>query len=247
VLALAPLAQFIPKAALAGVLMVTATRMVDMAGIKYHFRATRFDAAIVVATALSAVFVSVEFCILVGTVLSFLMYVPRAARVEMNELVIADTHRVRERHLQDAGCSKLRIFNFEGELFFGSGPEFESHLESIEDSLGDARILILRVKHLRNPDAVCLHLLHDFIGRVTSRGVEVCLSGVRGGFFATLERIGIVEQVGADRVFREVSQVWTSTATAIEWAHFRLGDDLCEECPRRQGGAMSVEQWHFVI
>ena len=80
VLALAPLAQYIPKAALAGVLMVTATRMVDVAGLRYHFGATRFDAVIVVATALSAVLVSVEFCILVGTVLSFLMYVPRAVR-----------------------------------------------------------------------------------------------------------------------------------------------------------------------
>ncbi len=247
VLLLAPLAQFIPKAALAGVLLVTATRMVDVAGIKYHFRATRFDAAIVVATALSAVFVSVEFCILVGTVLSFLMYVPRAARVEMNELVIADMHRVRERHLQDEGCSKLRIFNFEGELFFGSGPQFESHLESIEDSLGDVRILILRVKHLRNPDAVCLQLLHDFIDRVKARGVDVCLSGVRGGFFATLSKVGIVDQLGADRVFREVSQVWTSTATAIEWAHFQLGEDLCEACPRRQDGARGAERWHFVI
>ncbi len=241
VLAFAPLAQFIPKAALAGVLMVTATRMVDMAGIRYHFRATRFDAAIVVATALSAVLVSVEFCIMVGTVLSFLMYVPRAARVEMHELVIADSHRVRQRALQDAGCSKLRIFTFEGELFFGSGPEFESHLESIEDSLGDTRILILRVKYLRNPDAVCLHLLHDFIERVTSRGVEVCLSGVRDGFFVTLDKVGIVDQLGEDRVFREVSQVWTSTATAIEWAHLRLGDDLCEACPRRQPGASSAE------
>ena len=247
ILALAPFAQFIPKAALAGVLMVTATRMVDMAGIRYHFRATRFDAVIVVATALSAVLVSVEFCILVGTILSFLMYVPRAARVEMNELVIAESHRIRERTDLDAGCSKLRIFNFEGELFFGSGPEFESHLEDIEESLDGACILILRVKHLRNPDAVCLHLLHDFIERVSERGVDVCLSGVRDGFFHTLEKVGIVEQVGEDRVFREVSQVWTSTATAIEWAHLQLGDDLCEACPRRQPGAVSTEQWHFVI
>lgn len=247
VLALAPLAQFIPKAALAGVLMVTATRMVDVAGMRYHCRATRFDAAIVMATALSAVLVSVEFCILVGTVLSFLMYVPRAARVEMNELVIVDEHRIRERHHGDAVCPKLRIFNFEGELFFGSGPEFERHLERIEELLGEARILVLRVKHLRNPDAVCLHLLRDFLDRVTARGVEVCLSGVRGGVYATLTRVGIVDQLGAERVFREVPQVWTSTATAVEWAHERLGDDLCESCPRRRQAATGVEQWHFVI
>ena len=59
VLALAPLAQYIPRAALAGVLLLAATRMIDIAGIRYHFRATKFDAVIVSATALAAVLVSI--------------------------------------------------------------------------------------------------------------------------------------------------------------------------------------------
>jgi SulP family sulfate permease len=247
VLALAPLAQFIPKAALAGVLMVTATRMIDVPGIKYHWRATRFDAAIVAATALSAVLVSVEFCILVGTVLSFLMYVPRAARVEMTELIMDDGSRIRERGADDRACPFIKIYSFEGELFFGSAPEFESHLEEIEELLdGDARVLVLRVKHLRNPDAVCMHLLKEFIDRVEPRGVAICLAGVRDGFFTTLTKVGIVHRLGADRVFREAPQMWTSTVTAIEWAHAQLGEELCEICPRRNGAA-GDGQWHFVI
>ncbi len=248
ILALAPLAQYIPKAALAGVLMVTATRMIDVAGIKYHWRATKFDAAIVAATALSAVLVSVEFCILVGTVLSFLMYVPRAARVRVDELIITDAHHIRERNAGDAACSLIKIYNFEGELFFGSGPEFETHLESIEAHLdASCRVLVLRVKHARNPDAVCMHLLAEFIDRIAKRDIAVCLSGVRDGFFNTLHKVGIVEKLGADRVFREVPQVWTSTATAIEWAHAQLGNDLCETCPRRIGAPPGGGQWHFVI
>jgi SulP family sulfate permease len=248
VLALAPLAQFIPKAALAGVLMVTATRMVDVAGIKYHCRATRFDAVIVFATALSAVLVSVEFCILVGTVLSFLMYVPRAARVSMDELVMTPAHQIRERNPGDAACPLIKIYNFEGELFFGSGPEFESHLESIEERMGDeCRVLVLRVKHLRNPDAVCMHLLKQFIDRIDERGVELCLSGVRGGFFSVLSKVGIVETLGEDRVFREVPEVWSSTNAAIEWAYARLGAELCETCPRRDHSAENGPRWNFVI
>jgi SulP family sulfate permease len=248
ILALAPLAQFIPKAALAGVLMVTATRMIDVQGIRYHCRATRFDAVIVWATALSAVLVSVEFCILVGTILSFLMYVPRAARVEMHELVIGDGRHIRERRPGDSTCPLIQIYNFEGELFFGSAPEFESHLESIEERLDDSvRILVLRVKRVRNPDAVCMHLLKEFIDRVSERGVTLCLSGVRDGFFTTLAKVGIVEQLGEDRVFREASQVWTSTSTAIEWAHAQLGDELCDVCPRRDAAPADGGKWHFEI
>ncbi len=248
VLLLAPLAQFIPKAALAGVLLLTAMRMIDVEEIRYHFRATRFDAAMVLATALSAVLVSVEFCILVGTVLSFLMYVPRAASVDMTELVMDEAHRIRERGENDAACPLLRVYAFEGELFFGSGPAFEEHLEDIERQLDDdVRVLVLRVKHLRNPDAVCMKLLHDFIERVHARGVEVCLAGVKEPFLETLVGVGIVDQLGRDRVFCETPTVWTSTAAAIDWAHSRLRDQFCETCPRREKNGAVATEWHFHI
>jgi SulP family sulfate permease len=163
-LALAPLAQYIPRAALAGVLLLAATRMIDIAGIRYHFRATKFDAVIVTATALSAVLVSIEFCILVGTVLSFLIYVPKAAKVSMEELVIDPRGLIRERYPDDTTCDRIKMMNFEGELFFGSSPEFELHLEEIEETLAPTtKVILLRVKHLRNPDAVCMHLLSEFI------------------------------------------------------------------------------------
>ena len=51
VLVLAPLAVYLPKPALAGVLVLTACRMIDYRGLAYHMRATRFDAIIVIATA----------------------------------------------------------------------------------------------------------------------------------------------------------------------------------------------------
>src|SRR5207253_6092173 len=85
VLLFAPFAQYIPRASLAGLLMLAAFRMVDVRQLLFHLRATRFDALIVIATALAAVFISVEFCILIGVFLSFALYVPRAAQVQLGE------------------------------------------------------------------------------------------------------------------------------------------------------------------
>jgi hypothetical protein len=92
-----------------------------------------------------------------------------------------------------------------------------------------------------------MHLLDDFIDRIEERGVTVCLSGVRDDFFNTLAKVGIVERLGAERVFREVPQTWTSTAAAVEWAHRELGDDLCLTCPRRDLATANSQEWHFVI
>src|SRR5690242_18929339 len=125
------------------------------------------------------------------------MYVPRAASVDMTELIMDDAHRIRERGEDDPVCPLVRVYAYEGELFFGSGPEFEEHLEEMERQLDDeGRVLVLRVMHLRNPDAVCMKLLHDFIDRVHARRVEVCLAAECELFLAILPGVGIVLQLG---------------------------------------------------
>ena len=243
IIGLAPLAQYIPKAALAGVLLLTATRMIDLPDLLYHIRATRFDAVIVIATALAAVFVSIEYCILIGVLLSFLFYVPRAAKVQMTELVVTSQRLVRERIPQDPICSFVRVYNFEGELFFGSSPDFEELLERIETEvkpsstgtetpieISKVKVVLLRLKHVRNLDAVCLHKLDSFIERLQSSGIKVALTGIRDDVFAALDAVGIVERVGKNQVFRENQQLWSATMGAISWAYQQIGYSRCAHC-----------------
>ena len=87
--------------------------MVDRNRLLFHLRATRFDAGIVAATALAAVVVSVEFCILIGVFLSFVLYVPRAAHVHLTELTVTPDATVDRRPSCSRACgpsiTSLRI------------------------------------------------------------------------------------------------------------------------------------------
>jgi MFS superfamily sulfate permease-like transporter len=66
---------------------------------------------------------------------------------------------VRDRVLADSPCSRLLLFNLEGELFFGSAPVLEEHLNTIERRSCDGiRVIVLRMKRVRSPDAACLEL-----------------------------------------------------------------------------------------
>ncbi|MFO0846057.1 MAG: hypothetical protein U0797_27355 [Gemmataceae bacterium] len=56
-------------------------RIVDRRALPLLLKATRFDAGLALATAASAVLLSVEFSILIGVFLSFLFFVPRASRL----------------------------------------------------------------------------------------------------------------------------------------------------------------------
>src|SRR6185295_764067 len=100
-LLLAPYAHFIPRAALAGLLMLTAARMVNFKDLRYHVRASRFDAAIVAMTALAAFAISIEFCVLIGVVLSFMLTVPRTGDMLFTEFVEDEGDHVRERLPED--------------------------------------------------------------------------------------------------------------------------------------------------
>jgi SulP family sulfate permease len=247
-LGLAPLAQYIPRAALAGVLLLSATRMIDLPSLKYYCGATRFDAIIVSATAAAAVLISVEFCILIGVLLSFLFYVPRAARIEMTELVLTPERVIRDRLPHDTPCRYLRLYNFEGELFFGSAPDFEDLLRRIEEEVTpETRVLLLRIKYVRNPDAVCLHLLDEFLLRMESAGKVVALSGVRADIYAALVNVGIVQRLGPDRIYREIPEVWSSTMSAVRWAYQQFDPDRCSLCPHAESMEDRLKGWNFMI
>jgi SulP family sulfate permease len=248
VLLFAPLARYIPRTALAGILMVSAWRMVDRKQLLYHLRATKFDAGIVLATALSAVFISVEFCVLIGVFLSFVLYVPRAARIHMSELTVTPERIVRERRPQDLHCDRILMYSIEGELFFGAAPDFDRHLATIEKRAGpDIGVVVLRFKRARNPDGVCLGLLEDFLARMNARHIVVLLCGVREDLARALRNTGLVGRLPPGHIFREHPAVWSSTLHAVRYAYELLAGDFCATCPRRREPDGQQPAWYYMI
>jgi SulP family sulfate permease len=244
----APLIYHIPRASLAGILVVSAWRLVDRQQLVYHLRATRFDAIIVIATAISAVAVSVEFCILIGVFLSFLLYVPRAAKLLLTELTLTPERVIRDRLPTDPPCGKMLIVDLEGELFFGAAPELENHFTAIEArTRSGTAVVILRLKRVRNPDAVCLECIASFLRRMSECGVIVLLCGVRRDLAKVLHSTGIAMQLGYDRIFLESPRVWSSTLEAVRHGYELLDGDLCQDCPRRNELAGLKETWYYMI
>jgi len=232
-LVLAPWAHFIPRAALAGILMVSAYNMVNWTSLAYHLRATQFDAVIVAATAFSAVAISVEFCVMIGVLMSFMLTVPRVSRMLLSEFVVAPEGFARERLPEDTPCDRILIFGLEGEMFFGASAALEGFFEQIEGRVTPSTVVvILRLKRVRSPDAVGITLLEGFVERLRRRGVHVLLCGVRQDLAWRLERAGLSEDLGAD-LFLEQPVRQTSTMLAVRRA-YELIPGPCDHCPHYQ-------------
>jgi len=217
----APWARFIPKPALAGLLLITAARLVDWQRLHYALRASRYDAGLVLITALSSVFVSVEFSILIGVGLSILLFVPRAAKLRATELVVSPEGVVRERLFEDAPSRDVLIYDLEGEIFFGALPELDRNFDELirRTSAEDIHFLVLRVKRTRNPDAVFFERLELFLHEAEKAGLTVFLAGVRSDFAQGLNKLHFYDWLPADRVYREEDEAYSATLQAVRRAH----------------------------
>jgi sulfate permease, SulP family len=242
----APLAKYVPKPALAAILVVTGYRLIDRSRLFYCLRATRYDAVIALSTAFAAMFISVELSILIGICVSFLLFVPRAARLQVTEMVISPERVVRERQPDDPPCGNLALFSLEGELFFGSGPQLNEFLDMLRQRVErGARVLILRLKRTRNPDMVCLEMLQQFLEDMQDRKVPVLLCGIRPDFEQALRNLRFHHWLPSDYVFLEDVTMGSSTLKAVRRAYELLGDDLCITCPRRD--QREKQDWYYMI
>ncbi|HEY6131929.1 MAG TPA: SulP family inorganic anion transporter [Halioglobus sp.] len=232
VLVLAPYLRYLPRSALAGILLVVSYGMVNWHALRYHLRATQFDAAIVIATAICALAISIEFCVLLGVMLSFMLTVPRAGRMLLTEFVVSTEHgHVHQRLREDPGCERILIYGLEGELFFGASAALERHFETIQAAVTDnTRVLVLRLKRARNPDAVALSLLEHFVDHMKEHNVHVLMCGVVPHLYNVLERTGMIDRFG-EQVFREQPVRQSSTMRAVQHA-YTLIDEPCPICPR---------------
>jgi SulP family sulfate permease len=232
VLLFAPSARYIPKAALAGLLIVTAARLIDWKRLSYAVRASRYDAGLVFVTAFSAVFISVEFSILIGVALSFLLFVPRAALLRWSELVVSSERVVRERLADDPACSAMLLYDLEGELFFGAAPELDRGFEELKRRVKDENIpfLVLRLKRTRNPDMVALERFDRFLHDMEKQGITVLLCGVRPDFAKAMRNLNFDEWLPADHVFREEDEKYSATLKAVRHVHELLKNNPCSHC-----------------
>ncbi len=245
-LLLAPLGDYVPRAAIAGILLWTAGWIVDRRRLLYCLRATRFDAGIALATAFAAVFISVEFSLLIGTFLSFLFFVPRASRLHGSELVLTPEGVVRERRPDEPADPRLVILSLEGNVFFGAAPEFAQYLKELTRRAEEgARVIVLDLKRARSPDMVCLEQLQYFLGDMRKRAVRVLVCGVQDDLFRSLKNLRFEDWLAPEQLFSAAVTADSSMSSAVRRACELLDRD--DEVGRRPEPATGAEVGCYVI
>lgn len=198
VLALAPVMSRIPRAALAGVLVVTAWRMNEWHAIRY-LAGRRFKAAgaAFAATLVATVMLDLTQAILIGAMVSAAVFLNQIARIELDVRDV-DVERARARGiaLRD-DVAGIRIAYLTGPLFFAATDRFH---EATAD-LDGVDTLILSMRGVSLIDTSGLMAILELRERLGAKGGALMLVGLQRRVRRMLERGGVIEAVGEANVF----------------------------------------------
>jgi sulfate permease, SulP family len=250
VLLFAPLARFVPRSALAALLLITAARLMEPKRILYTLRASLPDAGVLAITATTALVLGLDESILIGVALSIVLFVPRAARLRAGELVLDPEGVVRGRLSTDPPCHSFILYDLEGEVFFGAAPDLERCFsELIERAQREGvNYVIVRVKRIRNPDVVCMEQLEHFLKAAELLGITVLIAGARQDLLDAYRRLRFGEWFPADRIFPETGDEDSATIAAVRSVYERLGDkNACAHCVPRNQRRKIKERLYYLV
>ncbi|MBX3087064.1 MAG: SulP family inorganic anion transporter [Cryobacterium sp.] len=201
VVAAAGIVSSIPLAALAGVLMMTAARMVSISTARRVIMASRSTATIYFVTML--VTVSFDLIIAVGIGLAVAGFFALRALSRAS-----GAHREPLPGEAQPGDDRIALFRFDGSLFFGAA-------ERLSDRIAEepnVQVVILRLSQLQLVDSTGAHAMAGLVRELERRGVTVLIKGVREEHRVLMEKLGVM------KALRHPNHLFAGLAPALEHA-----------------------------
>ncbi|WP_035735973.1 SulP family inorganic anion transporter [Glycomyces arizonensis] len=231
-LTLAPVVAHVPLAALAGVLIATSVRMIEVSSLLALARSTRADAAVMAITLAAAVLFNLVWAVAVGIALAGMLALGRISRATSVEREPIDTG---DHHDEEAALLHEHIvaYRLEGPLFFAAAHRFLLQLLEV----ADVRVVVLRMSRVSTLDASGALVLADAIKRLEHRGIAVYLSGLEPIHARPLKALGVLEPLW------QQGRLFEHTGEAIEAARQRLkADGLLEQLEAERAAQGEAER-----
>jgi SulP family sulfate permease len=181
----------IPLAALAGVLMVTAIRMVEIHNVRAVVRATRSDALVFGLTAAATIAFDLIVAVELGIAVAALLALRAVARANplVGEPGVAPAGEVTTEAEAALLAEHIVTYRIDGALFFGAAQRFLTELTAISD----VRVVILRLPQLQMLDATGAQAIGQIVAELESRHITVLLKGPRPEHIKVLRAVGALD------------------------------------------------------
>jgi SulP family sulfate permease len=202
-LLLAPLAAYLPRSALAGVLIVTGLGLIDYKEMARIWNGTLGDTLIMVVTLGAALLLPLEFAVLSGVLMSFVHYLLRTSLPRVYSVLPDDNfeHLIPQPHKQP--CPQLGIMEIWGNLYFGAVNHIEEVIRQNQLQHPEQRFLLLRMHSVHHCDISGIHMLEAIVRLYREQGGDVFLVQVRENVYEFMKSTGFYDNLGPDHFLKQ--------------------------------------------
>ncbi len=195
----------IPTAALAGLVVYAALRLIDVAGFRRLARFRPSELGLALAAAGGVLVFGVLIGILLTIALSVVDLFARVARPQAAILGrppnVAGLHNI-EDYPDAETVPGLVVFRYDAPLCFANANDFRTRaLEAVDGQPTPVKWLLLNAEAIVDIDLTAADALGELHDELERRGIVLAMARVKQDLRDQLERIGLITHIGPDRLY----------------------------------------------
>ncbi len=205
---LMPLAQYIPMACLAGVLVIVSYNMSGWRVFKGLLKNPKADVVVLLITFFLTVIFDLTVAIEVGLVIACVLFMKRVMETTQISVITDEIDpnkesdlEVHEEHLIIP--KGVEVYEINGPYFFGIATKFEEVMAELGDR---PKIRIIRMRKVPFIDSTGIHNLATLCRMSQKENIHVILSGVNEQVHAVLEKSGFYELLGKENICSNINE-----------------------------------------
>ena len=226
-LAVAPLAAYLPNAAMAGILFLVAWGLIDFHHIVSIWKTSRSESAILWVTVFGTL-MNLEAGIIAGVLFSLLLYLNRTSRPSIEPLVpefdATGYHFVQAKGKPE--CPQLRIVRINGSAYFGAVDHIQSTLQAIDEENPRQKSVLVVSLGMNFIDVAGAEMFAQEARRRRRMGGGLYFYRMKSAPYNLLRQGGYVGAIGEGAFF----EVKTNPTEALYWT---LDPNVCRSCKTR--------------
>jgi SulP family sulfate permease len=225
--AVAPLAAYLPIATMAGVLFLVAYGLIDFHYIHKIFRTSKAEFIVFLVTFVGTL-LDLEQGIFLGMLLSLLMFLYRTSKPVIREAVPApgenSYHFIPKKDAP--GCCQLKMLFLDGSIFFGAVDSVGRSLRRYDQEDANFKHVLILGTGINFIDLAGAELLSREARRRRRMGGGLYFHRLKESVFQMLQSSEIIDDVGKDHIFPMGPRV-------IPLIYPKLDSEICRRCKTR--------------
>lgn len=215
---LTPLFYYLPRALLAGIIILAVAPLIDLKAFRQALAYDRADAASLLVTFFAVLLINVEVGIVIGIVMSIGLYLHRSSQPHIAVVGrVGNTEHYRniERHSVSTVPHVLAI-RVDENLYFANTNYLEDAIMHLIVDHADVEHVVLICSSISFIDSSALESLETLNYRLEQAGVQLNLAEVKGPVMDKLKKSEFIQRLGEDRIFLSTHQAMLALSEKAE-------------------------------